>query len=352
MNILIIKLSAIGDVIHTLPALNAIKNHYPDSKITWIVEEAAASIVQEHEALDRVLVSKRKKWIKGMVKKSSRPGSIKAILSFIKELRDTEYDLVIDFHQLLKSGILVWLTKGRVKAGFDKGMQHMEYSYIFLNKPIPPVSMEHHALLRGLMLIESLGITAKQVEYRLPVSLEHRQEIEKILEKNKIKNSRMLIAINPVAQWKTKLWENKKFSQLADCLIKTYKADIIFTGGPDDLPVVQEIMNSMKEKAVNLAGKTTLKTLAALYEKTRFLISTDTGPMHLCASVGTPVIALFGPTAPWRTGPFGPNHEVIRLGLECSPCFKRRCYRKDIMCMKGIRVKDVMDRVINYTFPI
>ena len=106
----------------------------------------------------------------------------------------------------------------------------------------------------------------------------------------------------------------------------------------------------MKEKAVNIAGKTTLKTLAALYEQTMFVISTDTGPMHLCAAIGTPVVALFGPTAPWRTGPFGSSHEVIRLGLECSPCYKRECRRQDIMCMRGIEVADVMDKVKKLSF--
>ncbi|MDM8536001.1 lipopolysaccharide heptosyltransferase II [Desulfobacterales bacterium HSG17] len=345
MNILIIKLSAIGDVIHTLPALNAIRKHYPNSKITWVVEEAAASIVQGHEALDRVLVSKRKKWLKGLLKSSSRNKSIKEISSFIRQLRDTNYDLVIDFHQLLKSGVVVWLARGKVKAGFDKGMQHMEHSYFFLNKPIPPVSMEHHALSRYLMLVQALGIPVKKVEYKLPVGKPHRQAIDKVLSENNMGNSKMLIAINPVAQWKTKLWENKKFSKLADCLIKTYKADIIFTGGPEDLPIVQDIIDNMKENALNLAGKTTLKILAALYEKTRFVISTDTGPMHLCVAVKTPVIALFGPTAPWRTGPFGPNHEVIRLGMECSPCFKRECMRKDLLCMRGIDVEDILERV-------
>jgi ADP-heptose:LPS heptosyltransferase len=95
--------------------------------------------------------------------------------------------------------------------------------------------------------------------------------------------------------------------------------------------------------AVNLAGETSLKMLAALYEKTAFLISTDTGPMHLATAVGKPVAAIFGPTAPWRTGPFGSGHQIIRAGLACSPCFKRQCRTAD--CMRQISVQDVLDAV-------
>jgi ADP-heptose:LPS heptosyltransferase len=102
----------------------------------------------------------------------------------------------------------------------------------------------------------------------------------------------------------------------------------------------------MNYRAANFSGKTTLMELAALYEKAAFVISTDTGPMHLAAAVGTPVIALFGPTAPWRTGPYGPGHQIVRAQLECSPCFKRRCETMD--CMSHISVKQVMDAAVSY----
>jgi len=174
---------------------------------------------------------------------------------FIKVLRDTRYDLVIDFQQLLKSGILVALSGGQLTR--------------VSGKP--------------------------------------------------------LVAVNPMAKWKTKLWSDMKFSRLADQLIEQYGASVVFTGGPEDREAVQGILSGMKRSAVNFAGKTSLKMLAALYEKTDFLVTTDTGPMHLAAAVGIPVVAIFGPTAPWRTGPFGSGHQVIRAGLKCSPCFKRQC---------------------------
>ncbi len=340
MKILIVKLSAIGDVIHTLPSLNAIRKHYPDAHITWLVEEAASSLVVGHEALNRVIISKRKQWIKKKFGPSCL-NNIKEAYQFIKELRDTEYDLIIDFHGLLKSGVLIALARGKRKIGFNKGMEHMEHSYIFLNERIPPVNMDNHALLRSLMLINAIGIKSKEIEYKIPVSDHTRILTDELLERHGIKDPGILVAMNPVAKWETKLWDNRKFALLADRLIEKYNASVIFTGSQSDKSTIDNIMSCMSQSGVNLAGETTLKTLAALYEKTKILISTDTGPMHMAAAVGTPVIALFGPTAPWRTGPFGSEHKILRSGLECSPCFKRQCDTID--CMKQISVEQVID---------
>jgi lipopolysaccharide heptosyltransferase II len=196
------------------------------------------------------------------------------------------------------------------------------------------------------MLINTLGIKSKEIEYKIPISDHTRKFIDSILVRHRIKSPELLVAINPVAKWETKLWDNRKFALLADRLIEKYNASVIFTGSQSDKSTIDNIMSCMSQSAVNLAGETTLKTLVALYEKTKFLISTDTGPMHMAAAVGTPVIALFGPTAPWRTGPFGSEHKILRSGLNCSPCFKRQCSTID--CMKQISVEQVMDAVNSF----
>jgi 3-deoxy-D-manno-octulosonic-acid transferase/heptosyltransferase-1 len=340
VNILIVKLSAIGDVIHTLPALNAVRNYYPNANITWLVEEDAAPLVQGHEALDRVIVSKRKRWLKAL-RSLSFLNTVQEVCGFIKALRDTRYDMILDFQALLKSGILIALARGQRKIGFGKGLEHMEHSYIFLNEHIPAVDMEIHALSRGMVLLNAVGIPTNEVEYKLPVSDHDRKNIDELMKQLGINGVKSLVAINPVAKWETKLWPNKKFAELADMLIDQYDMKIVFTGGIKDYSIIQAITSSMKGRAINFAGKTTLTELAALYEKAALVISTDTGPMHLAAAMGTPVVALFGPTAPWRTGPYGRGHQIITAGLECSPCFKRRCETTD--CMYQIS----MDQVLN-----
>lgn len=342
MNILIVRLSAVGDVVHTLPALHAIRAYFPDAHITWLVEESASGLVEGHQALNRVLISKRNRWIHDRSRLSCLP-NIKEIYNFIKELRDTRYDLVIAFQTLLKTGILIALVKGKRKVGFDRGMEHMEHSYMFLNERVPPVNMNHHAIMRSLMLLEALGIPSNGIRYHLPVSAQDRDAANTLLVKHGIITSKLLVAINPVARWKTKLWSNLKFASLADQLIERYDVQIIFTGSREDRPIVQEIVSRMKRKAANLCGETTLKTLAALYERAVFLISPDTGPMHIAVAMETQVVALFGPTAPWRTGPFGDAHQIIRSNVECSPCFKRKCSTKT--CMEQIDVHNVLDGI-------
>ena len=342
MNILIVKMSAIGDVIHTLPALNAIRQHYPEAHITWLVEEVACDLVAGHEALDRVLVSKRKRWLKDL----RGPGCFKAVkeaYNFLKELRDTRYDLILDFQALLKSGLLIALAKGERKIGFDRGLEHMEHSYLFLNERIPAVDMEHHALSRGLMLLNALGIPTPEVEYKLPVFDDDRRKVDDLLRRYGFENPQRIVAINPVAKWETKLWSNQKFAQLADSLIEEYACGIVFTGSLNDRLAIDNIISKMNSRAANLAGETTLKMLAALYSEADMVISTDTGPMHLAAAVETPVVALFGPTAPWRTGPYGSGHQIVRAELECAPCFKRQCETTD--CMHQISVAQVLEAV-------
>ncbi|HSQ87049.1 MAG TPA: lipopolysaccharide heptosyltransferase I [Desulfobacterales bacterium] len=342
MNILIVKLSAIGDVIHTLPALNAVRNYYPEANITWLVEEDAAPLVIGHKALDRVIVSKRKRWLKAL-KSLSLLSTIKEVHGFIKVLRDTRYDMILDFQALLKSGILIALARGQRKIGFGKGLEHMEHSYMFLNERIPAIDMEIHALTRGMVLLNAIGIPTNEIEYKLPVSNDDCEKVDELMKRHDINGVKFLIAINPVAKWESKLWPKERFARLADMIIDEYDARIIFTGGYEDLHIIQDIMSAMKGRALNLSGHTTLKMLAALYKKTVLVISTDTGPMHLAVAVETPVVAIFGPTAPWRTGPYGSSHRVVRADPECSPCFKRQCETMD--CMHQISVDQVFDAV-------
>ena len=342
MNILVVKLSAIGDVIHTLPALNAIRKQYPGAHITWLVEEAAADLIQAHAALNRVLISKRKEWVKGLWGLHWHK-NVSAIQQFVRTLRDTEYDIIIDFQGLFKSGILVGLARGKRKVGFDKGMNHMECSYLFYNEKVKPVDMDIHALTRALMLIESIGVHSRDVHYHIPVTTKDRAKTADLLDRHGIGAGTLFVAINPMAKWSSKLWGYAKFARLASQIRADLKAQVVFTGSAKDRLEIAEIESHMGGGVVNLAGKTTLKMLAALYQKAGCVITADTGPMHLAAAVEAPLVAIFGPTAPWRTGPFGEGHRVLREGLDCSPCFKRNC--RGMECMKQISVAAVYANV-------
>lgn len=342
MNILIVKLSAIGDVIHTLPALNAIRRQYPEAHITWLVEEAAAGLVTGHPALDRVIVVPRKTWIDRFNQRRVKQ-PIRDVLRFVGRIRDTRYQLVLDFQALLKSSIWIALARGDRKVGFGRGMEHMESSWLFLNERIPPISMDVHALDRGLHLLRTIGIPADTVEYRLPIREPDRRRSQTFLDLAPGNADGPLLAMNPAAKWETKLWDPRKFSRLADRIIEAYGARIVFTGAEEDRPEMDAIIDDMQNSALNIAGRTSLMELAALFEGVAAVVTTDTGPMHLAAAVGTPTVALFGPTAPWRTGPYGSGHRVVRSGPPCSPCFKRDCAHPE--CMINISVSQVMEAV-------
>jgi lipopolysaccharide heptosyltransferase I len=340
MNILFIKLSAIGDVVQTLPALEAIKRTYPDSSITWAVEEAAADILDGHPLISRLLVSRRKSWIRMLKNPLTFFQGLGGIVRFFGELRSTRYDIAIDFQGLFKSGVLIGLARAQRKIGFDRTR---ELSYLFLNERLPPYDIEKHALERYLDVARYLGAKDPSPACTLPID----REISRI--KQRIKDlkpaGRPLVAINPVARWKTKLWSERKFAELADRLISERNVVVIFTGSHEDGQVNARILAMMDQSAVNWAGETTLKELAALASLCTVFITTDTGPMHLAAAAGTRVVALFGPTAPWRTGPFGPSHITVRAGLICSPCFKRTC-DDNVRCMEEITVDEVMQRIV------
>lgn len=332
MNILIVKLSAIGDVIHTLPSLTALRKLYPEAHITWVVEEAAAGLVKNHPLLNAVLISRRKSWIKYLRKgEFSRP--LREMRTFLRELRKRPYDLVIDFHGLLKSALIVLFSGGKRKLGYDS---LQELSGLFYNEKIPE-DMNKHAVDRYLDFPRHLGAKIEKAQFILPSDNSAQARIQSLLEKYHLENKKF-IAVNPVAYWETKLWDDEKFAGLADLIKTKLNMEVVFTGSEKES--IEKITTRMQAKAVNLAGETTLPELAYLYQKALLLVTTDSGPMHLAAAVGTPVVALFGPTDPQRTGPYGDGHVIIRIDLPCSPCLRKEC--PTTKCMQDILPEQVL----------
>ena len=335
MNILIVKLSAIGDVIHTLPSLAAMRRLYPDAHITWVVEEAAADLVLHHPYLDQVLIFRRKSWIKE-IKAGQFPAAWRDARAFLAALKSRRHDLVIDFHGLFKSSIIVFLSQGKRKLGYDS---RQELSDLFLNEKIPE-NMGKHAVDRYLDFPRHLGAVVKQAEFILPINLEAEDKAKALLASHGLEK-KQYIAVSPVALWDTKLWDNRKFAKLADTIQQRLKIPVVFTG--KDKESLDKITSLMTTKRINMGGQTTLPELACIYKDALTVITTDSGPMHLAAAIGVPVIALFGPTDPARTGPYGTGHTIIRAGLSCSPCLLKKCQTKK--CMEEIMPGMVFEAV-------
>ena len=340
-NILIVKLSAIGDVIQTLPMLAALRRNFPEAKIDWVVEEEAAGLIGGHPAIDRVLVSRRKSWLRDLREWGSFRAAVRGISRFLKDLRETEYDWVIDNHGVLKSGILVALSRGRRKIGYraTAGIAN-EGSYLFTRERYPPLPIARHALERYLDLVRQLGVPTEGVSLEYPVSSDAVESVCRVLDSRGF-GARPLTVIHPLAKWDTKQWAPEKFSELADRLVEK-GGRVVFTGSPGDAEDVDRILGRIRSpsRVLNLAGQTDLRRLAALFSLADLVITPDTGPMHLAAAVQAPLVALFGPTAPWRTGPYGEGPTVLRKEIPCSPCFRKTCPTRE--CLDRITVEEVL----------
>lgn len=337
-SILIVKLSAIGDVVHSLPVVEVLKKNFPNARIDWLVEEEASKIIDGHSAVDHVVVSRRKSWQRRLLRGGQCKSVIREILQFSKELRSWKYDLVIDLHGLFKSGILTGLSRGKRKIGMSGAT---EGGWLFYNERPISVNYNQHAIDRYLKVTEYLKCKSNNSwNGDIFVFKSDKRFIDDVLNTNDLWE-RPFIAVNPVARWETKLWEPERFAALADRLRDDLSCDVVFTGSGHDRVIIEYISKMMKKKPINMAGQTSLKELAYLYTRCKTLVTTDTGPMHIAAAMGCRVVALFGPTAPLRTGPYGEGHEIIRADIECSPCFKKRC--KHMTCMKDITVDMVFD---------
>jgi heptosyltransferase-1 len=315
-----------------------LRRMYPHGHITWVVEGAAADLVRTHPYLDRVLVSHRKEWAGKLRRGRDIRRTLSEIRSFVRRLRDRRYDLVIDFHGLLKSSLITLASGGARRLGYDS-MQ--ELSGLFVNEKIFE-NMEKHAVDRYLDFLRYLGAKIDTPEFLIAVEEDNKARVHTLLRSHGIDPDKSFVAVNPVAFWDTKLWYDEKFARLGDRITEELDVTVILTGG-SATGALGHIQSEMRHASINLGGQTTLRELAYLYSLSSLLVTTDSGPMHIAAAVGTPVVALFGPTDPVRTGPYGAGHVVLRKEFDCSPCFLKKC--DSMKCMREITVEEVFDAV-------
>jgi lipopolysaccharide heptosyltransferase I len=338
MRILIIKLSAIGDVIHSLAFLNAMKKSFPASKISWVVSEKAFSILEGHPMLENVFVFKRDKLGKNPLNPINWMEINRSLKLLFKDIGKIKFDIAVDLQGLFKSGIITNLVNAEEKIGFAG---QRELSSLFLTRKLPKYNYETHAVDRYLSIAKYLGADIENPGFPLYYNQNDYDLFEKILNDNKLLG-KDIAGIIPGAGWKTKLWTSHGFSKVVTYLNNKGIKSIII-GSDADKHHASEIISQSGTNPIDFTGKTSLKVLALLYKKMKMVISTDTGPMHLADASGIPVISLFGTTAPWRTGPYHNINNVIRTGIKCSPCFRKNCTNP--VCMTEISPESVIEKI-------
>ena len=335
--LLIVKPSSLGDVVHALPTLTALRRRFPSSKLVWLVKREWAEVLEGNPDLDEVLA----------VDLSARgwPAAIRAV-------REGRFDLVMDLQGLLRSAILGWASGSAVRVGFTNGREGSPWFYTH-RVPVPDASM--HAVDRYLLMARFLGADVgkvKPADFPLPRDPAAEARVEALLAAAGVRAGTMLVALNPSARWATKRWPAESFAAAGDWLQRHGGARVAVVGSGQERSAGDEVIRCMQTMPLDLVGKTTMKELIALLRRLRVFITNDSGPMHLAAAVGTPVIAPFGPTDPARTGPYGAGHAVLRSGAPCSPCFSRRCANTiEMECLTAIRPEQVIEAVSLSSFP-
>lgn len=321
--ILIVKPSALGDVVHTLPILHLLRRRWPGAHIAWLVVPAFASLLQQHPDLDEILYFERKElgsfW--------RHPSKAKSLFSFAMHLRRQKYDLVIDLQGLLRSAWITWQTRAATRVGFSYAR---EGAPMFYTHRVPTSSTERHAVDRYLDVAEALGCGRGPVVFDFAIPGEARQKIADLT--RDIGNYCVLL---PGTNWDTKRWPVEKFADLVEPIAERFKMSCVVAGGNDVVPLAPRIQG-----AHNLAGKTNLKELAALIEKAELVIANDSGPMHIAAAMKRPLVTIFGPTNPIRTGPYERLNTVVQLDLPCRPCYSRSCSHTS--CMNWLTTEHVL----------
>jgi len=323
--ILIVKPSSLGDIIHSLPVLWELRRLYPGAHIGWVVKEAWRDIIADNPLLDEVIVLKK---------------GVGGFLSAVKNIRKAGYDTVIDLQGLFRSGLMTLLSGASEKTGFSNAR---ELAHLFYNHKVavPPGTV--HAVERYLEILKP--IQNDRPHFPLYTDIDDAEWVKDFLRTNNLSHARPLIAVNPSARWEKKRWPITSYAALINQLIRELKAGIIILGSKEDIPLAEKISFLASGRPVVSAGKTSLKTLPALLERVDLLVTNDSGPMHIAAALGTPVVALFGPTNPGLTGPYGDGHIVIRKEMECSPCLRGPCIHGRPICMEAITEEEVMEAV-------
>lgn len=372
--ILIVKLSSLGDVIHTLPAAQALRRKFPHAHLAWAVERAHAGVLREQECFDELI-----EWDRG---------TCRNYVAFLRRLRATNWDLAIDFQGLFRSGFVTWASGARRRLGYDATR---EQAHRFYNERITPPTEPLHAVEKSLRLIEPLGARLDGVPLRrtyleassigpgyapgaiertnsahppvvrgahdaegrplFPLSIRggERTAVDAWLAAHRFEaRSHKLVVLNPHCRKAANIWPAERYTQLAARLVERPGVRVVISGGPVAKELCDEIAAPLGDKVWRADGAFTLLGSAELIRRADLFVTGDTGPMHIAAAVGTPIVALFGPADPLKTGPYTTDAVVLTKRLPCAPCFAKQCPlgHRPAKCMTDISVDDVTTAAI------
>ena len=357
--ILLIKLSAVGDVVHTIPVLNKLRRRYPKAQLDWLVTPGIAELLQHHPAITRIIEFERAEW--------STPWRLAPFASYARlaaGLRRAGYDLVIDVHGQFRTAALTLATGAPTRIGVDRPRARVwdasprkfseqarkhawqgarEGSWLAYTHHIPVPTLDLHAVDRYLNVGPILDLDREPADFSFPIPQSAVSRVEALLAQHGADRADIVI-MAPGTIWETKHWGSERFARVAGHFLSKGLA-VILIGSQRERVVCEEVA-ALAPGAIDLAGMTALSELAALIRRSAISITNDSGPMHLAVALGRPVVSIFGPTDPVWIGPYRRADAVLHADLECSPCYLRKlkhCHH-DHACMRSVSAPAVIER--------
>jgi heptosyltransferase-1 len=357
--ILLIKLSAVGDVVHTIPVLNKLRRRYPSAQLDWLVTPPIAELLRHHPAITNIIEFERDAWSKPW---RLTPFAVYARLA--TNLRTSAYDLVIDMHGQFRTAVLTLATGAPARIGFDRPRARVwdasprkfpvaarkhawqgarEGSWLAYTHHISVPTLDLHAVDRYLNVGAILGLDQDPADFSFPIPPAAVSRVDALLRQHGVDGAGIVI-MAPGTIWETKRWGTEKFAKLARHFLSKGFA-VVLIGAQRERKVCEEVAQAARG-AVDFAGMTTLSELAALIRRSALSITNDSGPMHLAVALNRPVISIFGPTDPFWIGPYRRPHTVLHTELPCSPCYLRQLNEcsHNHACMNSVSPLSVIAR--------
>jgi heptosyltransferase-2 len=318
----------IGDVVMTLPAIAAVRETYPDARISILVKPWVADLLRLCPDVDEVMVYER-------------PGvheGLGGLFRLVRELKTKKFDMAILLQNAIEAAVIAWLARIPVRAGYDTDARGF-----LLTRPVKRTDeiLRVHQTEYYLGMLMALGFKSRGKDVKLKLQEKEILLAKEILQKRNIPEDSLIIGMAPGATYgPAKRWYPERFANVADRLIERFSASVLLFGSPGDHDIAQKVQESARSSLINLAGETTLREAISLIARCRLFVTNDSGLMHVAGALGVPTVAIFGSTNPLTTSPVGRKSVVITKNAPCSPCLKEIC-PTDFSCMDLITVDEV-----------
>lgn len=332
-NVLIVKLSAMGDVIHALPVSYAIKETFPDAKVTWVVEPPSLELLKMNPCVDKIILFNKKNF-------RTLKGFMREFFPFKHELQEQTFDAVLDLQGLFKSAAIAFFAKSNIKLGICN-MRELSDK---VSKPVVGENAQGHIVERYLDTARAVGCVVGQVTFPIQIPVEQSEKARAIMEHAGMREGNPYVVFVVGANWPNKRWPTEYFAELGDWFYQLAVVPVLIGSGDLDEQRAREIEAKMEIPPINLVNRTNIPQLAHVIRTARLVIGGDTGPVHMGAALGVRTIMLMGPTNVERNGPFGQLQNAIEVERACKGCWKRSCHKNED-CLQKIPVSFIEEKI-------